>query len=153
MKTNQKSEERVLALLLMRFKISPPDSFSLTQKWLKAHPEADWLTLESSLKNQLIRVENGELIDLYEQRIIKLVNDLRGEEGLEIKDRRYRLTLFPSCFIGSEAVEWMEKQYAVSKSEALRLGQELIQLKIIYHVTNDHDFKNDFLFYRFYVDE
>ena len=78
---------------------------------------------------------------------------MRGKEGVEIKDRRYKLTNYPLCFIGSEVVEWMQEKYSLSKSEAIRLGQELIDLKIIHHVADDHDFKGSYLFYRFYCDE
>lgn len=63
------------------------------------------------------------------------------------------MSFYKQCFIGSEAVEWMEKAYILSKSEAIRLGQELIDLKIIHHVTDDHNFKDGYFFYRFYIDE
>jgi hypothetical protein len=78
---------------------------------------------------------------------------MRGNEGIEIKDRKYRLTTYHQCFIASEVVQCMEKKYILSKSEAIRLAQELIDLKIIHHVTDNHEFKNDYLFYRFYIDE
>ncbi|BAQ64687.1 hypothetical protein GM3709_1452 [Geminocystis sp. NIES-3709] len=147
------AKQKVFALLLMRFKLSTIDSFEITKDWLKNHPDNDWNTLESCLKNNLMRLENNKLVEIYDQRIITLVNDLRGKEGLEIKDRKYRLTTYHKCFVGSEAIEWMEKRYILSKSEAIRLGQELIDLKIIHHVTDDHEFKNGFFFYRFYLDE
>ena len=150
---NSKIQEKILALLLMRFKVSPKDSLRITQEWLKNHPDMNYELLEAYLRNHLVRVENDELIDLYDQRIMKLVNDLRGEGGIEIKDRRYKLTNYPQCFVGSEVVEWIEKKYLLSKSEAIRLGQELMDLKIIHHVTDDHEFKSSYLFYRFYIDE
>ena len=100
-----------------------------------------------------MRVENEELIDLYEVRIMTLVNDLRGKEGIKIQDRRYKLSSYPLCFVGNEAVKWIENRYLLSKPEAIRLGQELIDLKIIHHVTDDHNFKDESLFYRFYIDE
>ncbi|MBL1210633.1 hypothetical protein [Geminocystis sp. GBBB08] len=150
---NFKAKEKVFALLLMRFKVTPKDSLEITNQWFNNYPDKDWLFLETCLRNHLVRLENNQLINLYEERIIKIVNDLRGNKGLEIKDRKYRLTTYPLCFIGSEAVKWMEKNYIISKSEAITLGQELMDLKIIHHVTDDHNFKNDYLFYRFYLDE
>lgn len=150
---NIKAKEKVLALFLMRFKVTPKDSLEITKEWFNNNPKSDWIFLETCLRNYLVRLENNQLINLYDEHIIKLVNDFRGNNGIEIKDRKYRLTTYSKCFIGLEAVQWMEKEYILSKSEAIRLGQELIDLKIIHHVTDDHDFKNDYFFYRFYIDE
>ena len=147
------AKQKIFALLLMRFKVATRDSLSISEEWLKNHPDSDWLMLESCLKNNLVRLENNKLVDIYEEKIRKVVNDLRGNEGIEIQDRRYRLTTYKQCFIASEAIEWMKKRYILSKSEAIRLGQELIDLKIIHHVTDDHDFKDGYFFYRFYTDE
>ncbi len=33
--------------------------------------------------------------------------------------------------------------------EAIAIGQNLLEHKLIQHVCNDHEFKNEFLFYRF----
>lgn len=71
--------------------------------------------------------------------------------GVEIKDRKYRLTLYKECFVGSEAVDFMVSQgVARSRSDAVKLGNALIaDFHIIEHVTRDHEFKDDYLFYRF----
>lgn len=74
--------------------------------------------------------------------------------GIVIKDRRYRLKLYPKCFIGSEAVKWMiTTGYAPNDKAAIKLGQKLLDFGIIHHVKNEHNFKNDYLFYRFAEDE
>lgn len=150
---NVKGKEKVLALLLMRFKVSPKDSLEITKEWFNNNPDSDWIFLDTCLRNNLVRLKNNQLINLYDQHITILVNDLRNNNGLEIKDRRYHLSIYPKCFIGSDAVKWIENKYLLSKFEAIRLGQQLIDLKIIHHVTDDHDFKSDNLFYRFYMDE
>ena len=150
---NNKIQEKILALLLMRYKISPKQSLAMIQTWLEKHPGIAYDVLEQYLRNNLVRVENDELRDLYEERIMTLVSDIRGKDGVSIQDRRYKFSSYPLCFIGSEAVEWMEKRYLLSKPEAIRLGQELIDLKIAHHVADEHGFKNDYLFYRFYIDE
>ena len=150
---NNKIQEKILALLLMRYKVSPKQSLVMVQDWLEKHPGSSYEVLEEYLRNSLVRVENEELIDLYEVRIMTLVNDLRGKEGIKIQDRRYKLSSYPLCFVGNETVQWIENRYLLSKPEAIRLGQELIDLKIIHHVTDDHNFKDESLFYRFYIDE
>lgn len=150
---NNQAQEKVLGLLLMRYKVSPTKSIEIAKQWINSHSDATWKTLEESIRNNLVRFDNDELIDLYEQKIAQLVIDMRGIEGIEIKDRNYRLKNYAQCFIGSEIVKWMQNQYGISKSEAIKLGQILIDEKIIHHVTDDHQFKSDYLFYRFYMDE
>ena len=150
---NSTPQQRVLGLLLMRFKVSPTQSLEIVKEWLNSHPNCNWTNLENSLRNNLVRYDKNQLIDLYDETIIGLVNDMRGINGLEIKDRRYRLINYPQCFIGSEAVEWMQEKYGISPSQAVQLGEKLVAEKIIHHVTDDHTFKSDYLFYRFYLDE
>jgi small-conductance mechanosensitive channel len=83
----------------------------------------------------------------------ELTTQMRGPEGLEIKDRRYRLSTYRHCFIGAEAVEWLMTHCDATHHEALQIGQMLIDRGVIHHVTDDHSFEDAYLFYRFYVDE
>lgn len=76
----------------------------------------------------------------------------RSSSGLDVKDRSYRGTVYPRSFVGSEAVEWMQVQGS-SVNEALSMGQQLVDLSLIHHVHDEHPFKNETLFYRFYRDE
>ena len=85
--------------------------------------------------------------------IEELVKIMRSPEGLEIKNRRYRLNFYPSCFVGSEAVTWLMENQAYSREEAVELGQILLEKGIIHHVANDQPFRDGFFFYRFYSDE
>jgi small-conductance mechanosensitive channel len=82
-----------------------------------------------------------------------LVTAMRGSGGLEIKDRRDRLNLYPVCFIGSEAVDWLVQMQKCTREEAIALGQLLIERGIIHHVSDEHPFQDDYCFYRFYADE
>lgn len=76
----------------------------------------------------------------------------RSSSGFSVKDRSYRGTLHPRCFVGSEAVEWMQAQ-GHTVNEALSMGQQMVDLSLIHHVHDEHPFKNENLFYRFYRDE
>ena len=82
-----------------------------------------------------------------------VVTKMRTQGGLEIKKRRFRLQSYTMCFIGSEAVDWMVKEYDLSRTEAVELGNKLKSRGIIHHVTDHHAFKDEYLFYRFYADE
>ncbi|HEY9598634.1 MAG TPA: DEP domain-containing protein [Cyanophyceae cyanobacterium] len=85
--------------------------------------------------------------------IENLVEAMRGVEGLEIQDRRYRLNLYPACFVGSEAVEWLIQQRNYTREDAIDLGQRLMDWGIIHHVLDEHPFRDGYFFYRFYADE
>ena len=72
-----------------------------------------------------------------------------SDKGVSIQDRRYRLNIYPACFIGSEAVNWFVKHYNYTREEAIELGQILVERGIIHHVLDQHPFKDSYLFYRF----
>jgi hypothetical protein len=90
---------------------------------------------------------------LTEAEIERLITQMCGKDGPEIKDRRYGFSVYPKCFVGSEAVAWLIQTQKATQEEALRIGQMLIERGIIHHVTDEHTFKDEYLFYRFYVDE
>lgn len=103
--------------------------------------------------------ENGELeqieadpVSLFD--LQQVAKEMRSPEGgIEIQDRRYRLRVYRLCFTGQSATDWLEQRYQLSRSDAVRLGQRLVSQKWIHHVVDDHDFKDEYLFYRFYADE
>ena len=55
--------------------------------------------------------------------------------------------------MGSEAVSWLIQHEKATLAEAIAIGQLMIEQNIIHHVLDEHDFKNEPLFYRFYLDE
>ncbi|MFG6103472.1 mechanosensitive ion channel [Leptothoe sp. EHU-05/26/07-4] len=83
----------------------------------------------------------------------RLVKQMRSENGLNIQNRRFRLTVYPNCFIGSETVTWLAKTQNATREAAVRIGQALVEQGIFHHVTDEHPFKDEYLFYRFYEDE
>ncbi|NEO87440.1 MAG: mechanosensitive ion channel [Spirulina sp. SIO3F2] len=87
------------------------------------------------------------------EEITELVTQMCDAEGLAIQDRRYNLTLYPKCFVGSEAVTWIAQTQKATREAAVKLGQILVNEGIIHHVTDEHSFKDEYLFYRFYEDE
>jgi len=74
-------------------------------------------------------------------------------EAIEVEDRKYRLTTYEKCFIGTEAVQWLLETKAVdSIAEAVAVGNQMLRSGLLHHVLNEHPFKNSFLFYRFHLD-
>ncbi|KAL7451882.1 hypothetical protein ACHAWC_003661 [Mediolabrus comicus] len=75
----------------------------------------------------------------------------RFKAGVEIKDRTYRLVKYPSSFVGGEAVDFMIRDgLATSRDEAVQIGQYMMtELNMFEHVTRDHMFADEYLFYHF----
>lgn len=77
---------------------------------------------------------------------------IRSEAGFAVADRNHMGTKYGKCFVGSEAVDWIQAQ-GHTVNEALSMGQRLFDLSLAHHVVDEHPFKNEKLFYRFYRDE
>eukprot|EP00980_Cylindrotheca_fusiformis_P031124 scaffold25851_cov122-Cylindrotheca_fusiformis.AAC.1 len=73
------------------------------------------------------------------------------KRGLEVKKRTYRLKSYAKCFVASHAVDYMVKEgFCTSREEAVELGKELQnRLGLWHHVCNDHEFEDQYLFFRF----
>ncbi|KAL3904744.1 MAG: hypothetical protein SGILL_009949, partial [Bacillariaceae sp.] len=71
----------------------------------------------------------------------------------DIKNRKYRFKKYKNCFVASEIIDSIVYTgLAGSRQEAVQLGRALQQhLDWFRHVTDDHHFKDDHLFYRFNV--
>jgi len=82
-----------------------------------------------------------------------LVSQMRSVGGIKIKDRRHNLKVYKQCVVGSEVCQYLIDSLELSIEQAIYLGQRLIEEKWIHHVADQHSFKNEHLFYRFYWDE
>ncbi len=146
-------EQKVLFLLVMRYSLDTYRSFSAINDWLSRHPQQSINELYNLLSRGRVILRRGILFALNRREIEALALRMHSEQGVEIQDRWYRLILYRQCFIGSQAVQWLMNNENLKREEAILLGQILIEEKIIHHVLDQHDFKNEFLFYRFYQDE
>jgi hypothetical protein len=78
---------------------------------------------------------------------------LRGENGVAIEDRRHLATLYPRCFVGREAVDWLVRTEELTREEAVAVGHLLVENGTIHHVLDEHPFRDGRYFYRFRADE
>jgi hypothetical protein len=78
-----------------------------------------------------------------------LLARMRGEGGVAIADRRHLLTVYPRCFVGSEAVDWLVEQLDLTRAEAVALGERLVECGDVRHVLDEHGFRDGRFFYRF----
>ena len=67
--------------------------------------------------------------------------------GLDIRDRVYRLRVYPKCFVGREAVDWLVRDQGMARPHAVDVGRRLLALGLIRHVVDEHDFEDGELFY------
>jgi potassium-dependent mechanosensitive channel len=81
--------------------------------------------------------------------LVAVADRMRGKDGVDVRDRRHRLTVFARCFIGSEAVDWIVEHEDLSRGEATALGQRLLERGLFRHVRDEHDFRDGHFFYRF----
>jgi len=74
--------------------------------------------------------------------------------GVDVRDRQYHLKNYKQCFVGSAAVDCLvDSGHAETREDAVMLGRALAdQFFLFEHVTRDHEFKDEHLFYRF-IDE
>ncbi|XP_033104545.1 DEP domain-containing mTOR-interacting protein-like [Anneissia japonica] len=83
-----------------------------------------------------------------------LRNLLYAQTPALIKDRRYHLRLFTKCFIGKDVVDWLlYHENLTDRSKVVEMMEVLVKGNVIHHVTDDHGFKDDYLFYRFRLDD
>ncbi|MEW6496170.1 MAG: mechanosensitive ion channel domain-containing protein [Cyanobacteriota bacterium] len=85
--------------------------------------------------------------------IESLVRAMQEPGGVEIKDRHHHMNIYPRCFVGSEAVEWLMQTQNCTREDAIQLGQLLVDRGIIHHVSDEQPFRDGYIFYRFYADE
>ena len=108
----------------------------------------------NTAKKESIAVPTAEELTIRdEHNWDELIDAMHGVSGLEIKDRRYGLKTYSQVFTGSEAVSWLIKHEKATKAEAIAIGKLMIEQRIIHHVLDEHNFKDEALFYRFYIDE
>jgi hypothetical protein len=67
--------------------------------------------------------------------------------GVEVKDRKYHNKTYEKCFVGSEAVDWLQKHLGISRSEAESYGQALIDDDWMHHVVRQQPFRDGYFFY------
>lgn len=81
--------------------------------------------------------EPGELLAL-----------MAGANGVDIRARTYRTQTYDECFVGADAVNWLMQTTHVTRTEALRIGQALLELGHVYHVVREQPFQDGHFFYR-----
>jgi Domain found in Dishevelled, Egl-10, and Pleckstrin (DEP) len=104
----------------------------------KVKTDEQALSVDGALSQQMSAVQ-----------LQQIAEQMQGVAGVHIADHRYRLRVYPKCFRGDHAVDWLMSELALTRSQALRMGERLHAHRLIRHVLDEHDFADSGLFYRF----
>ena len=125
---------------------------NLVKTYAPSQPKLYYPQAKTDLDNaQFPLVEELTVYDEYDWDA--LVSAMRSEHGISIADRRYGLKTYSKVFLGSEAVSWLIRHEKATLAEAIAIGKLMVKQNIIHHILDEHNFKNEPLFYRFYLDE
>ena len=114
--------------------------------------ELDGLPLDEAEPNprrsQLFN--NSEHFEKSNLNLSKLAQEIQGEKGVKLQDRRWHLRLHYNCFIGSEFTTWMLDNFKdiETREEAQEFGNELMKSGLFQHVERRHRFRDGNFFYQ-----
>lgn len=77
-----------------------------------------------------------------------LCQEMSAEPGL-VDSRRWRLRLFDQCFVGRDAVTWIEQRLRIPRTEAVKIGRVCLKMGLFSHVLGEQEFADEHYFYRF----
>jgi Domain found in Dishevelled, Egl-10, and Pleckstrin (DEP) len=84
----------------------------------------------------------------FDHDLDEIANDFKN--NVKVEDRTYRLKTYKQVFVGTEAVDYLVDSGATTtREDAVELGKALQEMHIFEHVLRDHEFKDEYLFYRF----
>ena len=80
----------------------------------------------------------------------KLGEDLQGEKGIHMLDRRWHWKLYYNCFLGFDLTSWLLSNFKdiETRDEAVELGNELMNKGLFQHVQKRHQFRDGNFFFQ-----
>jgi hypothetical protein len=78
-----------------------------------------------------------------------VLNLLTSPTGVLVRDRNYLGTNYESCFVGSQAIDWLHINLKLSRLDAEIILNRLHGFGLIEHVTREHPVLDGDYFYRF----
>lgn len=138
----QATQDVPLATLYSANGDKPSDNSQESPTLTSGVPMSEQALLTAASKEKLASID-----------IESLVRAMQEPGGVEIKDRHHHMNLYPRCFVGSQAVEWLMQKQNCTREDAIQLGQLLVDRGIIHHVSDEQPFRDSYIFYRFYAEE
>jgi hypothetical protein len=80
----------------------------------------------------------------------KLAEDLQGDKGIQMLDRRWHWKLHYNCFIGFDLTNWLlaHVKDIDSRESAVELGNQLMERGLFQHVQRRHQFRDGNFFFQ-----
>ncbi|KAH7089223.1 hypothetical protein FB567DRAFT_523314 [Paraphoma chrysanthemicola] len=103
---------------------------------------------ESELQGSLFT--NTEKYSTSNLDLKRLAEDLQGEKGIQMLDRRWHWKLHYTCFLGFDLVNWLLSNFKEieTRDEAVELGNELMSKGLFIHVQKRHHFRDGNFFFQ-----
>lgn len=81
--------------------------------------------------------------------LYKLAAVLQSDNGVEIMDRIWHMTLHQNCLLGMELVSWLIENFEDidTREEAVEYGNQLMSQKLFSHAVSKHNFLDGHYFY------
>ncbi len=92
----------------------------------------------SSDKQLAIATDNTALTALDLDKVA--ANMRHPASGVPVKTRKRRLQVFANAFVGTDAVDWLARNYSLPRRAAVELGQTLMCAHYFHHVSYSHIF-------------
>jgi len=85
---------------------------------------------------------------------VKLIAKEFYDSG-NIKNQRFHLVMYKKVFVASAFVQWLcnNTAHVATADEAIAIGKLLVASNMVHHVVDDHEFKNEYLFFRYRCDD
>lgn len=82
--------------------------------------------------------------------IRKLAEDLQGDKGIQMLDRRWHWKLHYNCFLGFDLTNWLLTNFkdVETRDEAVEVGNELMIKGLFQHVQRRHQFRDGNFFFQ-----
>jgi hypothetical protein len=80
----------------------------------------------------------------------KLAEDLQGDKGIRMLDRRWHWKLHYNCFLGFDLTSWLQLNFKdiETRDEAVDLGNQLMTKGLFLHVQKRHQFRDGNFFFQ-----
>ncbi|KAI9784851.1 MAG: vacuolar membrane-associated protein iml1 [Peltula sp. TS41687] len=91
-----------------------------------------------------------ELLQRTNVNLSSLAQEIQGDKGVTMQDRRWHWRLHYNCFIGSEMTTWLLDNFrdVHTREEAVEYGNELMRQGLFLHVEKRHQFRDGNFFYQ-----
>ncbi|KAJ8109261.1 hypothetical protein OPT61_g7591 [Boeremia exigua] len=93
---------------------------------------------------------DGEKYSTSNVDLKKLAEDLQGEKGIQMLDRRWHWKLHYNCFLGFDLINWLLNHFKDidSREGAVDFGNQLMEKGLFQHVQRRHQFRDGNFFFQ-----